>query len=173
VVTLYKRHQKDCKKTDRLKGFTKKDHCDCPIWIEGMHGGKYHRYSLKTNSKAEAERKKQQLEDGKHTIEAALQAFIRDCEAGISTVVHSANIADFTITLPDSAKGQVSVVFPGLGGNECRAFLFRFSWKWRKCSPIKIMERTHEEATEALYAGRESRHPEAASVGAGSDLRIM
>ena len=35
------------------------------------------------------------------------------------------------------------------------------------------MERTHEEATEALYAGRESRHFEAASVGAGSDLTVM
>jgi hypothetical protein len=51
--------------------------------------------------------------------------------------------------------------------------LFRFSWKWRKRSPIKIMERTHEEATEALYAGRKSRYSEAASIGAGSDLRIM
>src|SRR6266496_2382859 len=49
----------------------------------------------------------------------------------------------------------------------------RFRWKWRKRSPIKIMERTHEEATEALHAGRESRHPEAASAGAGSDLRVM
>src|ERR1700730_1412687 len=48
--------------------------------------------------------------------------------------------------------------------------LFRFSWKWRKRSPIKIMERTHEEATEALHAGRESRPPEAASAGAGADL---
>src|SRR5208337_3037063 len=28
--------------------------------------------------------------------------------------------------------------------------LFRFSRKWRKRSPIKTMERTHEEATEAL-----------------------
>src|ERR1700682_3146775 len=51
--------------------------------------------------------------------------------------------------------------------------VFRFSWKWRKRSPIRIMERTHEEATEALHAGRESRHPEAASVGASSNLRIM
>ena len=51
--------------------------------------------------------------------------------------------------------------------------VFRFSWKWRKRSPIKIMERTHEEATEALYAGRKSRFFEAAFVGAGSDLRIM
>ena len=24
--------------------------------------------------------------------------------------------------------------------------LFRFSWKWRRRSPIKLMERTHEEA---------------------------
>src|SRR5439155_6348848 len=48
--------------------------------------------------------------------------------------------------------------------------VFRFSWKWRKRSPIKIMERTHEEATEELHAGRESRHPEAASDGAGADL---
>jgi peptidoglycan/LPS O-acetylase OafA/YrhL len=52
------------------------------------------------------------------------------------------------------------------------ASLFRFSRKWRKRSPTKITERTHEVAREALYAGRESRHPEAASVGAGSDLRI-
>ena len=43
--------------------------------------------------------------------------------------------------------------------------MFRFSWKWRKRSPGKVMERTHEEATEALHAGRESRHPEAAFVG--------
>ena len=34
--------------------------------------------------------------------------------------------------------------------------MFRLSWKWRKRSPIKIMERTHEEATEALHGGRDS-----------------
>ena len=32
---------------------------------------------------------------------------------------------------------------------------FRFSWKWKEPSPTKLMERTHEEATEALPAGRE------------------
>jgi UDP-glucose 4-epimerase len=36
--------------------------------------------------------------------------------------------------------------------------------------PVKIMERTHEEATEALHAGRESYHPKEASAGAGADL---
>jgi tetratricopeptide (TPR) repeat protein len=38
--------------------------------------------------------------------------------------------------------------------------VFRFSWKWRRRSPSKVKERTHEEATEALHAGREGRHPE-------------
>src|ERR1700751_2591123 len=28
------------------------------------------------------------------------------------------------------------------------------SWKWRKRSSVKMTERTHEEATEALHAGR-------------------
>ena len=32
--------------------------------------------------------------------------------------------------------------------------VFRFSWKWRKRSLIKLMERTHEEATEAIRAGK-------------------
>ena len=36
------------------------------------------------------------------------------------------------------------------------------SWKWRKRSSAKITERTHEETTEALHAGRESRHSEEA-----------
>src|SRR6267154_2362585 len=35
----------------------------------------------------------------------------------------------------------------------------------------EVSERSNEEATEALHAGRESCHPEAASVGTGSDLR--
>jgi transposase len=32
-------------------------------------------------------------------------------------------------------------------GRTVRFSVFRFSWKWRKRSPIKKMERTHEEAT--------------------------
>src|SRR5262249_29577858 len=42
--------------------------------------------------------------------------------------------------------------------------VFRFRWKWRRRSPSKVMERTHEEATEALHARREGRHSEAASA---------
>src|SRR5215208_3711373 len=42
------------------------------------------------------------------------------------------------------------------------------AWKWRRRSPSTVMERTYEEATEALLAGRESRHPEAAFAGASA-----
>src|SRR5580658_8022654 len=51
--------------------------------------------------------------------------------------------------------------------------LFRFSWKWRRRSPIKLMERTHEEATEAIRAGRGGRHPEAALAGEGAHLEVV
>jgi hypothetical protein len=44
------------------------------------------------------------------------------------------------------------------------------SWKWRKRSSVKITERTHEEATEALHVGREGRHSEEAFSGRSADL---
>jgi hypothetical protein len=50
---------------------------------------------------------------------------------------------------------------PFLGGTK-RKGCERFSWRWRERSPNKIMERTYEEATEALRAGRGGRDPEAA-----------
>ena len=50
--------------------------------------------------------------------------------------------------------------------------VFRFSWKWRRRSPIKLMERTHEEATEAIRAGREGRHPAAAFAGEGAISKL-
>src|SRR5215831_689785 len=51
--------------------------------------------------------------------------------------------------------------------------VFRFSWKWRRRSPSKVKERTHEEATEALRAGREGRHPEEAFAGEGAYLQAL
>jgi transposase-like protein len=46
------------------------------------------------------------------------------------------------------------------------------SWKWRKRSSVKITERTREEATEALHAGREGCHSEAAFDGRSADLDL-
>ena len=81
MLTLYKRHLKTCGKANRLEGFTKKDMCRCPIWIEGTHDGRYRRHSLKTNSLAAAQRYLTSLEDGgkpqtQITIEQACAAYI-------------------------------------------------------------------------------------------------
>src|SRR5262249_61759435 len=70
--------------------------------------------------------------------------------------------ADGSLHLPE---GQI-VDWPDLR-------LFRFSWKWRRRSPSKVKERTHEEATEALHAGRKGRHPEAAFAGKGANLEAL
>jgi hypothetical protein len=43
-------------------------------------------------------------------------------------------------------------------------------WKWRERSSVKITERIHEEAKEALHAGREGRHPEEAFALAGGGV---
>jgi hypothetical protein len=51
--------------------------------------------------------------------------------------------------------------------------MFRFSWKWRRRSSSKVKERTHEEATEAIRARREGRHPEAAFAGKGTHIEVM
>src|ERR1700733_14170070 len=87
MLTLYKRHLPTCSKKNRLDGFQKKGGCKCPIWVEGTHDGRYRRHSLKTNSKAEAER---QIEKAKHegektkptgvTVKEALAAWMKDCE---------------------------------------------------------------------------------------------
>src|ERR1019366_21127 len=43
----------------------------------------------------------------------------------------------------------------------------------RRRSPRTVKERTHEEATEALHAGREGRHPAAAFGGEGAELEAL
>src|ERR1700681_3859730 len=44
------------------------------------------------------------------------------------------------------------------------------SWKWRKRSPAKITERTHEKAKQALHTRKEGRNSEAAFGGRSADL---
>lgn len=72
-----------------------------------------------------------------------------------------------------------SVCSKGVEGVELLSFnradhpMSRLSWKGRKRSSVKITERTHEEATEALHAGREGRYSEAAFGGRSADLRSV
>jgi len=80
---------------------------------------------------------------------AELQNRIDDCTNQVLCTALSVFLHDF-----DQAVLTKRIAVRPLGFDYTIAVedLFRFSWKWRKRSPIKIMERTHEEATEALYA---------------------
>lgn len=71
---------------------------------------------------------------------------------GLAQCVYS--ISQHTMTCTSDVNPQVSCL----------------SWKWRKRSSVKITERTHEEATEALHAGREGRYSEEAFGGRSADL---
>src|SRR3982750_992392 len=51
--------------------------------------------------------------------------------------------------------------------------VFRFSWKWRGRSAVKTTERTREERTQALHAGRKGCHPAKTSDRAGGGLGVV
>src|ERR1700693_5215762 len=64
--------------------------------------------------------------------------------------------------LPICAASHLHIL--GIGESHDRFMLSQpaaqlscLSWKWRKRSSVKITERTHEEATEALHAGNLAR----------------
>ena len=42
-----------------------------------------------------------------------------------------------------------------------------------KAFPLKLMERTHEEATEAIHTRREGHHPEAPLAREGAHIEVM
>ena len=81
------------------------------------------------------------------------------------------NVREFYSTLPRPVRVGIAMVYDeALPCGAGRAKVFCLSWKWRKRSSVKITERTHEETTEALHAGREGRHSEEAFGGRSADL---
>jgi hypothetical protein len=76
----------------------------------------------------------------------------------LSVTMPSKTVQCLGLTVDGDEKGW------GILGLSC------LSWKWRKRSSVKITERTHEETTETLHAGRESRHSEETFVGRSADL---
>lgn len=83
-LKLYRRHLAGCEHIDKGRRF---DRCKCPVWIQGTWDGKAIRKSLDVDSWAKAEKIKNQIEHGKETqkqettVEAALDAFVSDCES--------------------------------------------------------------------------------------------
>lgn len=84
MLTLYRRHRANCPHAEDR--YYRK--CRCAMWCEGTLEGEYTRHSLKTRSWERAAEIKRETEDGKKpeqpkgiSISAALDTFIKDCEA--------------------------------------------------------------------------------------------
>lgn len=73
MLSLYRRHTKDCKHygKPRATSAQEKDRCQCPIWVQGILGNKDIRQSLGTGSWRSAEDTKREWEDHGHIVVAA------------------------------------------------------------------------------------------------------
>jgi len=87
MLTIYRRHLRNCR--HRAKG-RKYRHCQCPIWVDGLLGGKEMRESLKLRDwqraqdlirQWEAENRRIVQEEKEVTIKEAHAKFIADAEA--------------------------------------------------------------------------------------------
>ena len=86
MLTIYRRHRKNCKQ--RAKG-RKHRHCQCPIWVDGILGGKEMRESLKLRDWQRAQEmiREWEAEDRRishptrKSTEEAWKEFLADIEA--------------------------------------------------------------------------------------------
>jgi integrase/recombinase XerD len=76
MLTLYRRHSKDCKQTNRYSKA-----CNCALWAEGTVEGRYLRKSLKARSWARGQQLVRDMEEGgkaRVTVKYAIKAFLDD-----------------------------------------------------------------------------------------------
>src|SRR5256885_6508182 len=87
MLTIYRRQRRNCR--HRAKG-RKHRHCQCPLWVDGLLGGKEMRESLKLRDwqraqemirEGEAEDRRTRQQEQPVTIKGAHEKFIADAEA--------------------------------------------------------------------------------------------
>ena len=86
MLTIYRRHRRDCEHRNEGRRYRR---CQCPIWVDGLLGGKDMRESLKLRDWQRAQDiiREWEAEDQRvthseqQTIEAAFQEFLADIEA--------------------------------------------------------------------------------------------
>lgn len=140
MLTLYRRHREQCPHANDR--YYRK--CACAVWCEGTVEGKYIRRSLKTRSWQRGDELKKQLEDGKHeeqqvSIEDALAAFVRDCEAR--------NLSESTLRKYRLLQSRLRAFGASIQKTRCSDFdadtlrAFRGTWHLSPRTDGKMLER--------------------------------
>ena len=140
MLTLYRRHKTGCPHTDR---YLKLDAHRCPVWVEGMIEGVYHRHSLKVSSWDKAEQIRRQLEQGKPatvpSIDAALDVFLAEQKARALSEATQSKLKVLARYLRAFCAERRITMLPEL--DLARTREFRNSWKDSPISALKKLER--------------------------------
>ena len=140
MLTLYRRHKTGCPHTDR---YLKQDAHRCPVWVEGVLEGVYHRHSLKVSSWEKAEQIRRQLEEGKPaavpSIDAALDAFLAEQKARALSLSTQRKLKVLATYLRTFCVERRITTLPQLDLDRTREF--RNSWKDSPISALKKLER--------------------------------
>jgi len=145
MLTIYRRHRRNCK--HRAKG-RKHRHCQCPIWVDGVIGGREIRESLKLRDwqraqdlirEWEAEDRRIVLQEKNITIKDAHGKFMADAQA---RKLNEATLYKYRLLfrqLDKFAEGHNLQVLQQL--NLDVLAVFRASWKDGPRSSLKKLER--------------------------------
>jgi integrase/recombinase XerD len=95
MLTIYRRHRKNCKQ--RTKG-RKYRHCQCPIWIDGLLGGKELRESLKLRDWQRAQDLIREWEaEDRRIVQQEHQVTIKDAHAKFTADAEARKLNDATL----------------------------------------------------------------------------
>lgn len=140
MLTLYRRHKKTCPHTDR---YLKQDSRRCPVWVEGILNGAYHRRSLKVSSWEKAEQIRREMEEGRPaaapSVDLALNAFLAEHQARAVSQATQRNLKVLAKGLRTFCEERGLTVLPQLDLDRTREF--RNSWKDSPISALKKLER--------------------------------
>jgi hypothetical protein len=95
MLTIYRRHRKNCKQ--RAKG-RKYRHCQCPIWVDGLLGGKEMRESLKLRDWQRAQDLIREWEaEDRRIVRQEHQVTIKDAHAKFTADAEARKLNDATL----------------------------------------------------------------------------
>ena len=144
MLTIYRRHRKSCR--HRAKG-RKHRHCWCPIWVDGILGGKELRESLKVRDWQRAQEMIREWEAKDRQILPLERKTVAGCWEEFVADVEARKLHDSTIRKYNALKRQMEEYAKKKGFLFMDEFdlpavsLFRSEWKDGQRSSAKKLER--------------------------------
>src|SRR2546423_437105 len=95
MLTIYRRHRKNCKQCAKGRKYR---HCQCPIWVDGLLGGKEMRESLKLRDWQRAQDLIREWEaEDRRIVRQEHQVTIKDAHAKFTADAEARKLNDATL----------------------------------------------------------------------------